>query len=152
MLTLFGVGVAVATFIISLSKRDESLSGISVNNIYETKRVWYNKNSNPKIVKQKITRNANIIINSCNYFKIGKSGNLKGRAGNYKGYDAMIILCRSKHKNLIEELEAYYNHMYITNPKNENKKEGSAGVMSDKEGTYYLYISVDKLPKHKIKK
>lgn len=54
----------------------------------------------------------------------------------------MFLLCDSKDSDFISELENYYNTKYISHPKNDNKKIGSAGKSVSINGHYYLYIVV----------
>ncbi|MFL0106932.1 hypothetical protein [Tenacibaculum maritimum] len=92
------------------------------------------------VLKQKITYSINRLIKETKGFKIGKSGNPKARTSNHKKYDKMFLLCGSSDKELINTLESHYNTKYIKDKKNDNKKEGSAGVAVAVNEKYYLYL------------
>ncbi|MCR4561130.1 MAG: hypothetical protein K5685_13715 [Bacteroidales bacterium] len=100
------------------------------------------KGSEIPALKRLITRNINSIIPVCKSFKIGKTGCPDNRFVNYKNYDKMILLCQSSDCSVIEVLEAYYNQKYFQHPKNDNKWLGSAGIMTNSENLYFLYMVI----------
>lgn len=65
-------------------------------------------------IKQRITRNLNLLIGTCNSFKLGKIGSDGGeaRAANYNDYSKMYLLCVSSREDYIDLLENYYIEMY----------------------------------------
>lgn len=99
-------------------------------------------NSEIPALKRLITRSINKIVKQCKSFKIGKTGCPDNRFANYKDYDRMILLCQSSDCGIIEVLESYYNQKYFAHPKNDNQRIGSAGIMSNSDSLYFLYIVV----------
>lgn len=126
-------------------KDDPELDEIDDKNIYENFLIKQDEEGlTETTIKRKTTRAINTIVSQYKGYKIGKSGNPKGRKKgiDYRKYTAMYVLCMSKDKVLIDRLEGYYNTKYIKDKKNNNKKEGSAGVTTDSNGRHYLYIAV----------
>ncbi len=128
--------------------------GLVLSSIFSTKKINFdNKKIDTSSVvnldrkekrkgdfKRFITKRINILLKQNNKkFKIGKSGTDK-RIDNYKNVHKMFILAGSKKAKKIEELESYYNSKYIKSTRNSNKKEGTAGKMSDANGYYFLYL------------
>lgn len=91
-------------------------------------------------LKRRLTRAINLVVSDCEGFKIGKTGNPKSRTAAHRTYSRMFLLCCSADVKLIESLESHYNHKYILDKKNDNKKVGSAGTAKAVNGKYYLYI------------
>ena len=107
----------------------------------------YSSCKTERLLKTSITKTINNnIIPTCRGFKIGKSGSIKNRLAQHKSksdgykYKKMYLICRSKTEDDIKSLEKYYNNYYIGHKKNDNKKEGSAGVCKDNDNYYYLYV------------
>lgn len=98
------------------------------------------KANDETLAKMLITRTINRLIKNSKSFKIGKSGNPKGRKVQYTKFNKMYIIVESKEEHFIEKLERIYNEKYISSKKNTNCKIGSAGKMTGKTGKYYLYF------------
>ncbi|MFN9115975.1 MAG: hypothetical protein ACK5XN_38505, partial [Bacteroidota bacterium] len=80
------------------------------------------------------------LIETCKAFKIGRTLAPDKRSGKYEKYKTMHVLCEAK-QSMIEKLEAHYIQKYIEDPKNDNKKLGSAGPSGTSiDGKYYLYL------------
>jgi hypothetical protein len=88
------------------------------------------------------TRILNKLIETSKKFKIGKSGDPKGRKIKHFDFEKMYVLVESENEKFINELEAHYNEKYISNKKNKNLKIGSAGKMTEKTGRYFLYFII----------
>ena len=101
------------------------------------------KSNQEIIAKIHITKTLNKIIKQNKKFKIGKSGSPKNRNSQHKEFSKMFILAESENKEFINKLEAIYNEKYIRNKKNTNYKIGSAGEMTDKTGSYFLYVVIE---------
>jgi len=126
-------------------KEQPDYSEIDHENVYVDYMINQDKEKlTSTILKQKTTRAVNKIQKEYKGFKIGKSGNPKERQGStdYTKYKGMYVLCASSDSDVISDLEGYYNEKYIKHKKNDNKKEGSAGVTTDSNGVHYLYVSV----------
>lgn len=116
--------------------------GIGRDSIYDDFLVTDSRRRSLATLKRGITRGINTIIAGCNGFKIGKTGVPADRAAAYRSYSRMFLLCRSRSRGVIEVLEAYYNEKYHGAYGNDNSNRGSAGVMANSHGCYYLYIVV----------
>lgn len=103
-----------------------------------------------KLSTSALKRQISAVINQyikedINGFKIGKTGNPKKRnkSSDYKEYEQMYLLCMTKDQVLIEELESYYTDKYFDNPKNDNKKRGSANKsVAIVDGKHFLYMVI----------
>lgn len=136
---------AGGTLLYQAFKEDPELKGINSDNIHENYLINQDNEKLPLTqVKRRTTRAINTIIRNCKGFKIGKSGNPDGRRTkvDYHIYSKIFVLCVSEDKSFISDLESHYNGKYISSKKNDNKKTGSAGVTTDKNGKHYLYIAV----------
>lgn len=122
-------------------RKTNSEIAITNDNIYTDYLVEDDGEEIPAL-KRRITRNINTIIPHCKSFKIGKTGCPDNRFVNYKDYSKMVLLCHSADCGVIEVLEAYYNQKYFNHPKNDNQRLGSAGIMSNSDNLYYLYIVI----------
>lgn len=141
LLLIFGGGA----LLYHAFKDDPELKGIDDEHIYENYLINQDEEQlSLTQVRQRSTRAINSVIKKYKGFKIGKSGDPDGRktSTDYKGYSNIYVLCVSKDKSFIADLESHYNSKYIKEKKNDNKKEGSAGVTTDKNGRHYLYIAV----------
>lgn len=146
MLRLIGTIVAIvggATLLKEVLKEEKhpSISGIPKENLNPNYLIKFRNTDKLGIIKQRITRNINIIIEKCDSFKIGKTGNKKTRPSNYLDFNEMYFLCESNEKN-INLLEAHYIDEYFDHKKNKNQRRGSAGRMVSSNGKFYLYLVV----------
>lgn len=141
------LGLFAAFGISKLFSSDDDTSGIAgikVNNIDNSNLLEHNRNSDEPNLRRAISQRINSIVNGSKKFKIGKTGNPKGRAGSYeKGYNKMFLLCVSQDAEYINNLESTYNSKYITDPKNGNINEGSARKMESPDGKFYLYVATN---------
>ena len=106
---------------------------------------FFDNNASKKKIKSHTTKTINKLIKKSLEFKIGKSGDLTKRSGgkDYKDYTWLYPIVESTNKELIIELESTYNIKFKEHVKNNNIKGGSAGVMTDKNGKYVLYVAVE---------
>lgn len=119
---------------------NEGLSGIPVSRIVTDRILKVKASDNPASIKRVLTRRIKPLIESCKAFKIGRTLAPDKRSGKYEKYKTMHVLCEAK-QSIIEELEAHYIHKYFEDPKNDNKKHGSAGPAGTSiDGKYYLYL------------
>ncbi len=99
-------------------------------------------------LKHKITRRANIILNSHpnNNHKFGKSGQPPRRVDwdEYRKapYSKMFLLFKSKNHSHISSMEVYYIKRYKHLHKNDNVSELETHTMKSHDGFYYMYIVV----------
>ncbi|PKP42464.1 MAG: hypothetical protein CVT95_12480 [Bacteroidetes bacterium HGW-Bacteroidetes-12] len=136
------VTIGIGVLFEKLFQKEEELSEIKPENIFEDFKVKYFKKSHVGATKTQITKSIEKIIPEYKSFKIGKTGNPTTRNAGHKTYTSMFLLCDSKDSDFISELENYYNSKYISHSKNDNKKVGSAGKSVSINGHYYLYIVV----------
>jgi hypothetical protein len=140
-LLLIGVAVGLGSLLIESFNKNSEFEKIEHKDIYKDFLINQdNDKLTETVLKQKITRSINRLIVEPKGFKIGKSGNPKARTSNYKKYEKMFLLCASSDKELINTLESHYNTKYIKDKKNDNQKEGSAGVAVAVNEKYYLYL------------
>ncbi|NCC99470.1 MAG: hypothetical protein EOL95_07200 [Bacteroidia bacterium] len=132
---------AIAAMVVWLGKeKDDTFISTNVKQNYLRTDTDF---SSPTQLLRYVTRTINAyIIPKCQHFKIGKSRNVENRILAHRTfkYKEMYLLVRSKNKVTIEQLEAHYNIYYSKHPKNDNLRGGSAGVCSDKDKYYYLYV------------
>lgn len=121
------------------SKSAPNIGGIKPENTLDDKMFRYRVSDNESRVKQRISRNLNVLIANCNSFKIGKTGS-RARGKTYNDFEYLIYLCVSSKREYISSLENDYINKYFDHPKNRNAKRGSAGRMSPDDKDYYLYI------------
>ncbi|MBR4678564.1 MAG: hypothetical protein IKO99_11245 [Bacteroidales bacterium] len=93
-----------------------------------------------RTLKGMMTRRVKKIIDGKRRFKIGKTGDPEGRLTKYSDYRAMYLLCRSSDAGTIEVLENYLNNKFYAFENCDNQKGGSAGMMTNKHGEYFLYL------------
>ena len=137
------VALGLAKFLVDFFSGNPEFEEIDHDDIYKDFLIEEDQiEIDEKILKQKITRGINVLIKEYKGFKIGKTGNPKGRTGNHKKYKKMFLLCSTNSKELNKKLEGYYNTKYIEHKKNDNKKEGSAGEAKAVNGRFYLYVVV----------
>lgn len=124
--------------------KNENLQGISIDNVDYSMLINIEKNNKIITAKRLITTSINkIVTDKIKSFKIGRSSHpAHKRASAYIDYKKMYVLCASKSKDVIMELENYYNEMYINHKKNDNKKTGSAGPVSSLGEYFLLYMVV----------
>jgi len=140
-LLLIGVAIGLGKLLVEALSNNSEFEEIEHKDIFKDFLIDQDNNDLiDSILKQKITRSINILIKKHKGYKIGKSGNPKTRTSNHMKYDKMFLLCASSDKELINFLESHYNTKYIKDKKNDNKKEGSAGVTVAVNGKYYLYL------------
>jgi len=136
---ILGVGALYVLKEILSELSDKSITEFKNDDIV-TDYAKYFTSKQETIAKIHITKTLNKIIKGKGKFKIGKSGVPHSRNKQHKAFNKMYILAESKNKKFIDKLEALYNEKYISNKKNANYKIGTAGVMSDKTGKYFLYV------------
>ncbi|OFX37786.1 MAG: hypothetical protein A2X08_02965 [Bacteroidetes bacterium GWA2_32_17] len=142
MFPLLLIGTGLAILLKELFSADNELKKISTEHIY---CVYLNKHyekTNEPTLKANITKSINKITKQYKGFKIGKTGNPPVINMNHKEYSEMFLLCESKNPEFIYTLESIYNKKFIEHKKNDNKKEGSAGICKSVDGKFYLYIVV----------
>ena len=140
-LLLIAVAIGLGKLLVEAFSNNSEFKEIDHKDIYKDFLIDQdNDELTDTVLKRKITRSINRLIKETKGFKIGKSGNPKARTSNHKKYDKMFLLCASSDKKLINTLESHYNTKYIKDKKNDNKKEGSAGVAVAVNGKYYLYL------------
>lgn len=94
------------------------------------------------LVKARMVKNVNHLIENRKKFKIGKSGNPVQRFSQYEKYKYMYLLIETDKKEIASQLEAFLNEKFIDHRKNENLKIGSAGDAKASNGKYYVYAVV----------
>ncbi len=141
-LLLIPVAFGLAKLFSDVLDANRELAKIDKKHIYRNYLIKYFKKDDEKIVKQKITKSINLIVENYSHFKIGKSGIPAKRAEQHEEYTEMFLLCESKYSELIENLEKYYNKKFRHHEKNDNKNYGSASTMSKIDDNYYLYVVV----------
>ena len=135
------IGAAVSYLLLDVLSNftDKSISEFKEESIITDYAKFFNS-SDETIAKIHTTKTINKLIGSTKKFKIGKSGNPKSRNTQHTQFNKLYIIVESRNKSFINNLEAIYNEKYISNKKNKNCKIGSAGVMTDKNGRYFLYF------------
>lgn len=129
----------------SISLFGSQLRGIVSEHVYATTHLT---TGFPHHVKSAITKRLNEIVKSGKptAIKIGKTGlyNSRRNGSVYKDFVEMYILYKSTNKEFVEILESYYNtYAKKKYPKlTVNVKGGSAGVMTNASGFYYLYVAL----------
>jgi hypothetical protein len=81
-------------------------------------------------------------------FKIGETGQHElERLRQHPEYKEIQLITWSRNKKLIDKLEAKMIEAFINWKNCDNKKEGSAGKMTDASDKYILYVVFTKKPK-----
>lgn len=140
-----GVLLGLGYLLREIFKSDPELTEIEADDIFKNFLIFQDEEQlSERILKQRITRSINTIIKEAKGFKIGKSGNPKNRKSSYdyRKYHSIYVLYADSDEDNVAYLEALYNNKYINHRKNDNKREGSAGVTSASNGQHYLYIAV----------
>lgn len=120
--------------------RHEGISGIPVSNILTETVMKVKLSDNLSVVKRTLTRRINRMIRDCRGFKIGRTSAPEKRSGKYEKYKTMQVLCAAR-QDIIQELEDYYIHRFLEDPRNDNKNRGSAGPAGTTiDGRHYLYV------------
>lgn len=136
---LIGAGLAYLLLEVLSDEMDKSVSEFNDGDIITDYAKFFESSEETK-AKIHATKTINKLIKESAKFKIGKSGNPKGRNNQHIQFKKMYIIIESKNEKFINELEAVYNERYISNKKNKNCKIGSAGKMTKKTGRYFLYF------------
>ncbi|WMX14726.1 hypothetical protein [Aureispira sp. CCB-E] len=140
--TLAGVigGAVILNEMLTDKTKSDRISGINKDYISDEFLIRYKVRDDLSTIKQRITRNLNLLIGTCNSFKLGDGG--EARAANYNDYSKMYLLCVSSREDYIDLLENYYIEMYEGHPQNMNQRRGG-GRMQSHDGKYYLYVVID---------
>lgn len=136
-LIIVALGIGIAKLLSNTEKTGIATEDINMNYLKDI-----GKQPDMTKTKRHVTRTVNLISSKYSKFKIGKSGEPTRRAKEYEGYKAMYLISVSSNRAAIETLEAHFNEKFINNPKNLNSNKGTAGVMSDTTGWFFLYIAV----------
>lgn len=147
-LIIGGLMIGGAIYALSQGDSDEATE-FKNKKICPTHQKFFKKKANKKNVKTHSTKSINKLIELSESFKIGKSGDLKGRSisSDYRDYDCLFPITESTDKDLIKQLEKEYNKKYKKHSKNNNLNEGSAGEMTDSLGRYILYLALNRKKK-----
>lgn len=124
------------------NRKNPELYRISHRDIYTNFQMTVYKNSNSRVVRSHITRAISKLRTQYSHFKIGKTGTPDERFVSHTPYSKMFIVAVSRHKEIIEGLEKEYNDRFARQSGCDNVRGGSAGIISEVSGRYYLYIVV----------
>lgn len=140
ILAKIAIGVGIASLL--TRKTSNELTEFTGKNIVTDFHKFFDSKEETE-AKKHATRSINKIVAQCKDFKIGKSGVPQTRKYAHSGFDKLYVIIESLDGDFIDELESHYNEKFFDNPKNVNKKKGSAGVMTDEGYGYFLYVVVN---------
>jgi len=138
---IFGGIVAAASIVLladykqKSNKTDTSISEKSCTN-YSKSFNPQKKNKAKTYVKQIVKK----IAEEGKDYKIGKTGDIKNRRKDYPSCGCFYPILKANDDSFINLLESEAISENYSNRNNINKKRGSAGTMTDKNGEYWLYV------------